>query len=114
MSASSDIQRVAGLVLLNLEAQESMDGFNGFFVRRGNNNASPIRSFLERILNIFPQPFHFRYSGRNGIVNKHRNVEIAALKCFCDVSQVHPDFVSIGSIGGVFSLDLNHSTLRVQ
>ena len=45
--------RVASLVLLNLEAQESVDGFNGLFVRGGNYNTPPIRSFLERILNIY-------------------------------------------------------------
>jgi hypothetical protein len=33
MNGLSDIHRVASVVLLNLEAQESLDGFKGLFVR---------------------------------------------------------------------------------
>ena len=82
----SNIRPIASLVLFDLEAQESVDCCKGRFVRRGNNNTSPIGRFLERVMNIFPQPLHFWHSGRNSIVNEHRNIEISTLKCFCDVS----------------------------
>ena len=91
-----------------------MDSFQSLFVCRGNNNTSAIRCFLERIVNLFPQLFHFRYSRWNGIVDKHRDVEVTTLKCFCDVSQVHPDVVPALSIGSVFSINLNHTAIRVQ
>jgi hypothetical protein len=41
-------------VLFNLEAQRTVDGLKGFFVRGGNNNTSAIGRFRERVLNIFP------------------------------------------------------------
>jgi hypothetical protein len=91
-----------------------MDGFKGLFVRRRNNNTSTVRRFLERILNVFLQPLHLWYTGWNGIVNKHGNIEIGTLKCSCNMSEVDPNFISIGSISKVLSFNLNHPSIRFQ
>src|ERR1051326_2073040 len=81
----SNVGLIASLVLFDLEAQESVDCFKGFFVRGGNKNTSPAGRFLVRVMNISLQPLHLWHSRRNSIVNEHRNVEISILKCLCDV-----------------------------
>ena len=83
--ASANFHRVASLVLFNLETQKLVDCVESGFIRRGNNDLSPIGRFLDRIMNVSAQSLHFRYAKWNRVVNEHGNIEISLLKRFRNV-----------------------------
>ena len=85
-------------MILNLEAQEIVDGGHCLGVFAGDSDAGSLWSLFNSVFNLIAQLFHRRHTGWGARMNQHGSVEVAALEHAGDVLQVLANFLSAGSV----------------
>ena len=63
------LQRIPGLVFLDLKSEKLVNRFQGLRVKRNYTNPRALLSLFELVLNIALQLLHHRHSGRCLVVN---------------------------------------------
>ena len=103
------LRGVAGAMLLDLEAEEIVDGGKGFAIARRNHHSC---SAVCRDIFIGDggfQPLHHRGAGRHLIVDEHGNLKIARLELPRDVRKVMLDGLAARGVFWVVRADLDRS-----
>jgi len=76
-------------VILDLERQKFVDGFQRFrIVSHNPHKAAPVRG-LEGVADRCMLLFHHRNTGRDAVVNEHWNFKVVVAEHRCNVGQMH-------------------------
>jgi hypothetical protein len=99
-------------MILDLESEEVMNGFDRPRSRCQNAHLAPVYRVLGPVSNLTSQLFHCVNARRLGVVDEHRQVEISAGKHFGDPVHVLPNGCEATLVGWVISLDHDSSAIR--
>jgi len=102
-----DFSSVAGLVVGDLEAQEGVNGLQGFRVGAGNLDLRAAGRVVIEVPDLVAKFGHHRSAGRHGVVDEHRDVEVPGGEALDDVCEVHADLIPGGSIFAIVGGDVN-------
>src|SRR4051794_20831127 len=94
---------VSGAVVLNLEGEEFVNGFDRL---RVHGSDADLAAFLRLFVGVCDRVvlrFHDRHAGRHAVVDEHGNVEIAGGEESGNVRQMGPNLIA----GGVVMLALD-------
>jgi len=103
--------RIAGPVIHDLKVQKVMHGLQRFGIVCGDPYLSASIRGLESVGDRIVFHFHRWYTGRHGVVNKHRDVEVIGAEHSGDVRKVRPDLIAGGSIVIGLYIDLDDSAI---
>jgi len=84
---------VAGPVILNLELQEVVDGFQGFGALGGDSHLTAV---FGRLVGVVDGGVLFLHDGDAGwdlVMDEHRHIEVVRSEHGCNVGQVHADLI---------------------
>lgn len=87
----------------NLEAEKAVDGLQGFGVGGGDLDFGAARSVAVEVMDMATEFGHHECAGRRGVVDEHRNVEVACRETLGDVRKVHANLVAGGGVFGIVS-----------
>ena len=111
---AGNLAGIAGLMILNLEAQKFVHGGNGAGVFRCDADARAVLGVFQFVLNGFAQTLHGLRAGRILGVDEHGRGKIAHCKHLCDVAEVHADFIARGRVAGRVGLDVDGAAVRIE
>ena len=92
-----------------MEAQEGVNGFEGFGVGGGDLDLGAAIGFEVAIADFAAEFGHDGGAGRVGGVDEHGDVEIAGGEELDDVREVHADLVAGGGVFGVVGGDVDYA-----
>src|SRR5712692_2296489 len=106
--------RVAGLVVGNLEAQETMHGLKGFPVLRGYADAPAALRVFQLVFDSLAQALHRFGAWRILRMDQHGNLKISRREQFSDVREVRTDGVPAGGVLRVPGVGLNGPAVGIE
>lgn len=104
-------ERIACLMILDLELQKIVNGRNGFWGIRLHPDTRSSRKRFLRILDRFLQLLHRAHAGRRLVVHKMRNREIPFGKHCSDVLEMRLDSVNLLGVLRIIRRYLNDATI---
>ena len=102
-----DFGGVVGLVVGDLEAEEGVNGLEGFGTGGGDLNLGAAIGFRVSIADFVAEFGHDRNARRVGVVDEHGDVEVAGGEKLDDVREVHTDLVAGGGAFRVVGGDID-------
>lgn len=93
----------------DLEAEKGVDGVEGFRVGGGDLDFSPGGGVKVSVADFAAQPGHDRSAGRDGVMDEHRDIEIACCEALDDVGEVHADQVARRGVLGIVGGDVDEA-----
>ena len=102
------------MVILNLEAQEIVNGSYCLRIFAGDSNTGSVRSLLDSVLNLAAQPFHCGNARWSAGVYQHGSVEVSAFEHACDVLEMFSNLVAAARVSRIVGERLDASPVFVQ
>ena len=109
-----DFDRVACFVVGYLEAEEGVNGLEGFRVGGGDLDFSAVERVAVEVADLAAEFGHDGRAGRCGVVNEHGDIEVAGREALDDVGEMHADFVADSGVFGVVGRDVNGAACFVE
>ena len=87
-----------------------MNSLEGFGIGSGDLDFGAARSVGVEVGDLVAELGHHGRAGRCGVVDEHRDVEIAGGKALGNVGEMHANFVTGHGVLGIFGGDVDHTT----
>ena len=107
MGLLPDFGRVTGLVVGDLEAEERVDGLDGFGIGGSDLDFGAARGVGVEIADLVAEFGHHERAGRCSVVDEHGDVEVSGREAPGDVGDMHANFVAGSGVFGVVGGDVD-------
>ena len=108
------VQRIAGVVVGNLEAQELLEGGERFRVLCGDADARSRWSCSQPVVDAIAQPFHGFCSWRVLRMNEHRRLEVSLSKHGGNVPKMRTNLVPAGRVLSIVGFHFDTAAIRIE
>ena len=101
-------------MVFDLKAQKLVYGGNGVGIFRRDADAGAPPGVFQLVLNGVAEFLHGLRTWRILRVNQHGGGKIAGYEHFCDVAEVHADFIAGCGVAGGVGLDIDRAAVGIQ
>ena len=98
-------------MVTNLEDQELVDSLYGIGVFRLYLDPGTTRRLLKHVDDRLALLLHHGDTGRQGVMDEHRNLEVICAEPGCDVDEMSPDLIARGGVLRILHVHLDDAAI---